>query len=176
MKRSPRNEQGDPVTDVDRLQEIADLNVASPQVDAILEEIAAEAAAQLGMSISLVSVVLDEAQFFAASHGLDGWLAETRGTPVEWSFCANAVRSREPFVVENAETHPVTRDNPLVTEDGIRCYAGIPLISSKGFALGTLCVLGKESRSFNESDLELLRALAARAVSRIESRHAGSGQ
>ncbi len=160
----------DPVMDRDRLQEIADLGVASPEVDLILQEITSEAATRLGMPISLVSVVLDEAQFFAAAHGLDGWLAETRGTPVEWSFCANSVRSREPFVVENAETHPVTSDNPLVTEDGIRCYAGIPLISSKGFALGTLCVLGKEHRSFDESDLDLLRDLAARAVERIESR------
>lgn len=176
MTTSGEEPVADPVMDLDRLQEIADLGVASAEVDAILEEIAAQAAASLGMPISLVSIVLDEAQFFAASHGLDGWLAETRGTPVEWSFCANAVRSREPFVVENAETNPITSENPLVTEDGIRCYAGIPLISSNGFALGTLCVLGKESRTFDDSDMELLRQLAARAVSRIESRRISGGE
>ena len=160
----------DVVTDPERLREIAALGLATPEVDAILKEIAEEAAARLGLPISLVSVVLDEAQFFAASHGLEGWLARTRGTPVEWSFCANAVRSGEAFVVEDALTHPAVRDNPLVTQDGIRCYAGIPLVSSRGFALGTLCVIGTEQRSFSAEDLEELRELAERAVQRIESR------
>lgn len=160
----------DVVTDPERLREIAVLGLATPEVDAILKEIAEEAASRLGLPISLVSVVLDEAQFFAASHGLDGWLAQTRGTPVEWSFCANAVRSGEPFVVEDALSHPVVRDNPLVTQDGIRCYAGIPLVSSRGFALGTLCVLGTAQRSFPDEDLDTLRELAERAVRRIESR------
>lgn len=170
MRRPDSTDAPDIVADPARLHEIAALGLATPEVDAILKEIAEEAAAQLGLPISLVSVVLDEAQFFAASHGLGGWLAQTRGTPVEWSFCANAVRSGEAFVVEDALTHPIVRDNPLVTEEGIRCYAGIPLVSSRGFALGTLCVLGTEQRSFSSEDMEKLRELAERAVERIESR------
>lgn len=163
------------VRDRDRLQELADLGLADPEVDAVLKELAAEAAEKLDMPISLVSIVLDEAQYFAASHGLTGWLADTRGTPVEWSFCAHAVSSREPFVVEDAVSHPATSANPLVTEDGIRCYAGIPLISSRGFALGTLCVLGLESRTFEEKDLEVLRSLADKAIRRIETRRSEAG-
>lgn len=162
----------DPVRDLSRLQEIADLRLTSPEVDAILQEVAAEAARALGLPISLVSVVLDEAQFFAAAHGLDGWMAAARGTPVEWSFCANAVRSGEPFVVEDAHVHPVVRDNPLVTEGGIRCYAGIPLVSSRGYALGTLCVIGTERRTFGTEELDLLRSLARTAIARIEQRRA----
>jgi GAF domain-containing protein len=124
----------------------------------------------------MVTVVLDQAQFFAAHHGLDGWMAEARGTPVEWSFCALAVASGEPFVVEDATTHPLTRDNPLVANEGIRCYAGIPLVSSRGYALGTLCVIGKESRSFSDADLDVLRELAEKAVWRIEERRIGGGE
>ncbi len=154
----------------DRLREVVELGLLTPETDEILNAVAARAAASLGLPISLVSIVLDESQFFAASHGLDGWLATTRGTPVEMSFCSNAVLSGEPFVVEDALSHPVTMENPLVTEDGIRCYAGIPLISSRGFRLGTLCVLGNEPREFAESDLAVLRELAAEAVNQIESR------
>ncbi len=158
--------------DEDRLREVVALGLLTPETDEILDAVAAEAATRLGLPISLVSIVLDESQFFAASHGLNGWLETTRGTPVEMSFCSNAVLSGEPFVVEDALTNPITMMNPLVTEDGIRCYAGIPLVSSRGFRLGTLCVLGNEPREFQESDLVVLRELAAEAVNRIESRRA----
>jgi GAF domain-containing protein len=166
--------QPDPLYDADRLQEIADLDLLSPNVDPILRDVAEQAAARLGMPVSLVSVVLDEALHVAGSHGIDGlWLGETRGHPVEWSFCATSVRTRDAFVVESATTHPQHHDNPLVTVDGVRCYAGVPLISSRGHVLGNLCVVGLEERTFAEEDLRALRDLAGEAVRRIESRAAG---
>jgi len=158
-----------------RLREIVELDLLSPDVDDILQATVEEAADRLGLPQAMVTVVLDQAQFFAAHHGIDGWLAEARGTPVEWSFCALAVASGEPFVVEDATTHPLTRDNPLVEHEGIRCYAGIPLVSSRGYPLGTLCVIGKVPHTFSDADLETLRGLAAKAVHRIEERRVGEG-
>ncbi|CAA9371544.1 MAG: hypothetical protein AVDCRST_MAG89-4639 [uncultured Gemmatimonadetes bacterium] len=164
----------DPLYDEQRLQEIHDLDLLSPDVDPILQEVAAEAASRLELPVSLISVVLDEALHVAGMHGPDGlWLGETRGHPVEWSFCATSVRTRDAFVVENAETHPDHHDNPLVTQDGVRCYAGVPLISSRGFVLGNLCVVGLEQRSFSEADVAVLRDLADQAVRRIEARRVG---
>ena len=161
----------DPLYDPDRLQEIADLDLLSPAVDPVLRDIAEEAAARLQLPVSLISVVLDEALHVAGSHGIDGlWLGETRGHPVEWSFCATSVRTRDAFVVENAPAHPYHGTNPLVTEDGVRCYAGVPLTSSRGHVLGNLCVVGLEERSFSEGDVQLLRDLAREAVRRIEAR------
>ena len=161
----------DPLFNADRLQEITDLDLLSPDVDPIMKEIASQAAERLGMPVSLVSVVLDEALHVAGSHGIDGlWLGETRGHPVEWSFCATSVRSREAFVVESATTHPYHQTNPLVTLDGVRCYAGVPLISSRGHVLGNLCVVGLEERTFSPGDVEVLRDLAREAVRRIEAR------
>ena len=161
----------DPLYDEARLQEVADLDLLSPDVDAILKDLAAEAAAGLGLPVSLISVVLDEALHVAAFHGPAGlWLEETRGHPVEWSFCATSVRTREPFVVENAPTHPDHGSNPLVTQDGVRCYAGAPLISRLGHVLGNLCVVGLEEREFSQEDVAVLRTLAAEAMRRIELR------
>ncbi|HEX8271829.1 MAG TPA: GAF domain-containing protein [Longimicrobiaceae bacterium] len=161
----------DPLRDEARLQEIADLDLLSPDVDPVLQDLAAEAATRLGLPVSLVSVVLDEALHVAGFHGPDGlWLAETRGHPVEWSFCATSVRTRAELVVEDAETHPEHRSNPLVTLDGVRCYAGVPLVSSRGHVLGNLCVVGLEQRTFSEEELGVLRGLAAEAVRRIERR------
>lgn len=153
-----------------RLQEIADLGLLSGDVDAVLQELCTSAATEFGLPIGLVSIVLDEAQHFAASHGLGGWLDAAKGTPIEWSFCRYAVASREPFVVENARAHALVQHNPLVQLDGVRCYAGIPLISSRGFALGSFCVIGTEERSFDEPALERLRAFATQVVARIEAR------
>lgn len=160
----------DPVRDPERLAEIARLGLTSREVDEVLQRTVEEAAAALELPIGLVTIVLDEAQFFAAHHGVVGWMAEARGTPVEWSFCANAVRSGEPFVVEDAATHPLVKHMPIVELDNVRCYAGMPLVASTGHRLGTLCVIGHEPRTFTEPELDLLRRLAKKAVDRIEAR------
>jgi len=156
----------------ERLQEIASLGLTSAETDRVLQELCTEAANALGLPIALVTVVLDEAQHFAAQHGLDGWMEEANGTPVEWSFCRFSVATKNEFVVEDAEHHGLVQDNPLVTMDGLRCYAGIPLISSRGFALGSFCVAGKEPRDFSERDLATMRGFAATAIARIEARRA----
>jgi GAF domain-containing protein len=160
----------DPVRDTARLAEIAALGLTSADVDEVLQRTVEEAAARLNLPTAMVSIVMDEAQWFAAHTGLPAWMAEARGTPVEWSFCANAVRTGEPFVVEDATTHPLVKDIPLVPMDNIRCYAGIPLVTSTGKTLGTLCVIGTEPRSFTEADLDMLRDLARQAIERIEER------
>jgi GAF domain-containing protein len=164
------NRSADPVRDTARLAEIAALGLTEAQVDAVLQQTVDEAAARLDLPTAMVSIVLDEAQWFAAHTGLSPWMAEARGTPVEWSFCANAVRSGEPFVVEDATTHPLVKDIPLVALDHVRCYAGIPLITSNGHVLGTLCVIGTEPRSFSKAELDVLRGLARTAIERIETR------
>ena len=163
-------EGGDVLRDPARLAEIAALGLTAPEVDAILQQTVEEAAVALHLPTALVSVVMGEAQYFAAEHGLTGWMAEAHGTPVEWSFCANAVQSGEPFVVEDATVHPLVKDNPLVRLENLRCYAGIPLITANGHTLGTLCVIGYEARSFTEAELDVLRGLAKKAIERIEAR------
>lgn len=161
----------DPMYSLERLQEIADLDLLSPDTDPILQDVAARAAAHLRLPVSLISVVLDEALHVAGSHGLDGlWLGETGGHPVEWSFCATSVRTRDAYVVESALEDAVHRTNPLVTHDGVRCYAGVPLISRRGFVLGNLCVVGLEERTFSGDEMAFLREMAAEAVARIELR------
>jgi GAF domain-containing protein len=158
------------LNDGERLRDIIELGLLSPDVDDVLHDLAAEAARHFGLPIGLVSVVLNEAQFFAAMHGLTGWAGGQRGTPIEWSFCQFAVASREPLVVENAITDPLVKDNPLVRENGVRCYAGVPLISSRGHALGSFCVIGLEERAFSDRELADLHQFAAAAVARIETR------
>ena len=157
-----------------RLQEIVDLGLLDEQPDPWLDEIARQTAERFGMPISLVSIILDGAQCFAASHGLEGWIEEVRGTPVEYSFCAFAVRSRDLFVVEDATAHELVRSNPVVTIDGVRSYAGVPLITSRGQVLGTLCVVDTEPHHFSPEDLDELRSVGRRVMDHLEERRTGS--
>jgi GAF domain-containing protein len=161
----------DPLHDEARLAEIAELGLLGDDLDPFLQDVATRAAALVGLPVSLVSVVLDEALHVAGAHGIDGlWLGETRGHPVEWSFCATSVRTRKPFVVERATEHADHRDNPLVTQDGVRCYAGVPLVSTRGHVLGNVCVVGLEERTFTQAELDGLHALAREAVAHLERR------
>lgn len=160
----------DAIHDAERLQEIADLRLLDSDTAKLLQDLVDEAAAALDLPVVLVSVVLDDAQHFAAAHGLAGWLARTRGTPIEWSFCAHAVEGNAPFVVPDAPVHPLVKDNPLVTVDGFRCYAGVPLRTGNGQVVGTLCALGTEERRFTDAEIELLEGIAARVVERLEAR------
>ncbi|GAB1343969.1 GAF domain-containing protein [Gemmatimonas sp.] len=153
-----------------RLREIAALRLTEPDVGRTLEDICREASKSLGLPMSFVSIVLDEAQHFAAQHGVGGWLGEAGGTPVEWSFCQYSVAAKQGFVVEDAARHMLVQDSPLVTQDGVRCYAGMPLVTTRGFAVGTLCVAGPDTHVFTESDLQTLRRYAGEAVRRIETR------
>ena len=160
----------DPLKDVGRLREIADLGLDSPEVDEILDDLAREAAEKLDLPIGVVSVVMDEAQSFIADHGIDGWMGIAKGTPAEWSFCRNVVTRQAEFVVEDALVDETMKDSPLVRDEGIRCYAGIPLVTSRGNVIGSFCVQGREERRFTAENLQVLRGLAERAMDRIESR------
>lgn len=159
-----------PELDPARLQEIADLDLVREEADSVLQQLVVDVAQAMNLPIAMVTVILDEAQFNAATHNVTGWVAEAQGMPIEWSFCANSVRTREAFVFENGATDPRVKDNPLVTVEGVRCYAGVPLISSRGYVLGNLCVVGAEERSFSEKDIATLRSFTERAVAHIETR------
>lgn len=159
--------------DRERLREIAALRLTDADVQSMLADVCREASQALRLPIGLVTIVLDEAQHFAANHGLGGWLEEAGGTPVEWSFCQYTVAAKQGLVIEDAQTHTAVRNSPLVSQDGLRCYAGMPLVTARGFAVGSLCVAGTETHEFSEQDLRTLQQYATLAMQRIEARRSG---
>ena len=78
------------------------------------------------------------------------------------------------MVVEDASKDPRFADNPLVTGDtNIRFYAGAPLVTASGQAIGTVCVLDVQPRKLTEVQLETLRFLAQQVVTKLEERRRG---
>ena len=161
--------------EIERLEEIAALQLGDDVDDPAIQALVNRAADELKLPLAAVTVVLNSAQYFISSKGLTGWVGLARGTPVEWAFCRHAVESREPFMVEDAGTHPVVRDNPLVEIEGVRSYLGMPLITTNDQPIGTLCVFGSDTRRFSKTDIDTLRELASSVMTVLETRRAAHG-
>lgn len=159
------------LTDSNRLQEIVDLDLFSEDVRFILDDMTELAAKSLNVPSGYVSLILDEAQYFASMYGVEAeWIKQARGTEVQISFCKHVVESDSEFVVENATQSELMKDSPLVIHEGIRCYAGIPMITSKGITIGSFCVSGTAEKTFTDKEMDVLRTLAKEVVFRIETR------
>ncbi len=156
--------------DRERLGEIDALRLTEPDVQHILRDVCREASSALGLPMALVTIVLADGQHFAAQHGLNGWLDEAKQRAMEWSFCLETVADRSSVVVNDARTHHRFEHHPLVREHGLRSYAGMPLTTSRGHAVGSLCVAGLEAREFSGAELETLQRFASEVVRRIETR------
>jgi GAF domain-containing protein len=80
------------------------------------------------------------------------------------------VEARAPFVISDAREHPLLRDNLAIEDLGVIAYAGAPLITPDGHALGTLCVIDHVPRNWTHDQVEMLTDLAAAVVTMIELR------
>ena len=122
-----------------------------------------------GAPISLVSLIDRDRQWFKANVGLDA--AET---PRDFAFCAHAISMpEEMLIVPDAQQDPRFRDNPLVTGDPhIRFYAGAPLVTPDGHAIGTLCVMDRVPRTLQPFQIDAIKGLSRQVVALLELRRA----
>jgi diguanylate cyclase (GGDEF)-like protein/PAS domain S-box-containing protein len=150
----------------ERLAALAEYDLAGEgSVD--LDEIVELAARLFDVPIVLISVIARERQFVKAGVGLD---------VCEWdrqvSFCAHALGYDEIMVVPDATLDIRFAANPFVTgEPNIRFYAGMPLRSPSGEAIGTFCLIDRvPRRGLSDRDRTNLRSLAALVLDKLELR------
>lgn len=125
-------------------------------------------AAQIcGTPISLISFVDEKRQWFKANFGL-----ADKETPRDISFCAHAInKPYEVFKVSDAKNDSRFMDNPLVTSNpNIGFYAGVPLVSDDGYALGSLCVIDHKPRELSDHQIAALKGLSKQVINLLELR------
>ncbi|WP_111650024.1 GAF domain-containing sensor histidine kinase [Actinoplanes lutulentus] len=130
------------------------------------DDIAALAAQLCGTPMAAISLVDGDRLWFKARFGHD--IAET---PLAGSMCERAIQGDEVMQVLDAVLDPRFAGHPTVVGvPHVRFYAGAPLVSPSGQALGTLCVIGQEPGELNAEQCQSLRALARHVVSQMELR------
>jgi signal transduction histidine kinase len=157
-----------PPSEPERLAALRSYNVLDTNRESAFDDLTLIAAQICGVPIALVSLVDATRQWFKSEFGLG-----VSETPRAVSFCAHAILQDDVFIVPDAKQDPRFHDNDLVTGfPHLRFYAGAPLQTPDGHALGTLCVLDRVPRELSEDQRSALAALARQAMAKIEMRRA----
>jgi signal transduction histidine kinase len=153
----------------DRLAAVAGLGLLGTPPEEAFDRLTRLAARVLDVQGALVTVTTAEVQFCKSSVGLpEPWASS--GLPLTYGLCPYTVASGEPLLVADARVDPRFLDNPGVRELGVAGYAGVPLLTTDGHAIGAFCAFDDRPRTWTTDDLQTLQDLAAAAMTEIELR------
>ena len=156
-----------PQNEIERYRNLKEYNILDTLPEEDYDNITLIASQICHTPISLVSLIDDSRQWFKSHHGIDA-----SETPKEYAFCAHAINNvGELFIIPDSRVDERFHDNPLVTgEPHVIFYAGAPLISPQGFALGTLCVIDNKPNTLDENQKIALQSLSRQVVNLLELR------
>ncbi|WCL48524.1 ATP-binding protein [Leptospira sp. GIMC2001] len=156
-----------PGNESERLQELLDYDILDSKPEQEFDDITEIATKLTGMPICLVSLVDKDRQWFKSHYGLDA-----TETSRDVSFCAHSIlKPNEPLIVPNSLLDERFSDNPIVTGDPfVRFYAGFPLITPKGNALGSLCLIDHKPNNINKDQIDSMLGLARQVMAQLELR------
>ena len=149
-----------------RRHELASYDILDTPAETEFDDIVRVASETCGMPVSVISLLDGERQWFKAETGLG-----RNETPLSQSICAYTVQQDDVFEIEDLTLDARTSDNPLVTGGPeVRFYAGAPLRTADGVALGALCVLDTKPNKLTPSQAFVLRTLAHQVMTTLELR------
>ena len=129
------------------------------------------AAKLIDVPATFISLVDADRDFYKSCSGFGEPLASIRQMEGR-TFCHFAILSSEPLLISDTLADPVFREVPTVHSLGVRAYAGIPLRTDDGRALGSFCAIDFAPREWSQFEVEVLSELAASALGEIKLRNA----
>jgi two-component sensor histidine kinase len=149
-----------------RMAAVKRYDILDTPPDGSFDRITAIAARRFKVPIAIISIVDHDRIWFKSHHGL----AVTQ-IDREPGLCASAILTPKPHILLDAKTDPRSLANPLVAgEFGLRFYVGVPLRTSDGHNLGTLCVIDQAPRPIEQGQLDDLKDLASVVMDQLELR------
>ena len=153
-------------TEEARLKELKSYHILDTPQESDFDNIAKLIASICETPIATVTLVDQNREWFKSAVGLEG-----RESDRAIAFCAKAILSKGLLVIPDALQDPDFSSNPMVLRyPNIRFYAGVPLISPRGHALGTLAVKDYKPRKLTPLQLECLKTLADQVMVQLELR------
>ncbi len=152
----------------ERLLELYGMNILQTEPDAVLDAFCEKVGKLFDVPTCIVSIVLEDRQWFKSSFGCPIELAQARETPRDISFCTHVVDTGQPLIVREVSKDSRFANNPLVKKHGFGFYVGFPLKTRKGNVLGSLCLYDNKPREFSERDIQLLGLFSERAMAHLE--------
>ena len=155
-----------PKNEAKRIKVLWQYDILDTVPEEVFDELADLAAHICGAPIALISMVDENRQWFKSTVGVS-----VKETARDISFCAHAIMQNELFIIPDTTRDERFKNSPFVTAGPkIRFYAGAPLVSPDGHALGTLCVLDKVPRELTEHQKSALRILSRHVMTQLELR------
>lgn len=155
-----------PEDELSRLKDLYEYDVLDTEAEKSFDDLTLLASDICETPISLISLVDPDRQWFKSKQGID-----VDETARDISFCSHAILENQVFEVQNALTDTRFHDNPLVTNDpNIRFYAGAPLITPRGNAIGTLCVISDKPKKLSSKQINALTVLSKEVIAQLELR------
>jgi hypothetical protein len=158
--------------DAERTREVDALEAALPHEGDACERLLAELGRIIGFPVLIVSVVRGERVGYRVQHGLDVAFAEMRDRRREATFCTHTVSGDAPLVVPNAGEEAFFRGSSMVLKAGMRSYVGVPLRTSRGVVIGTVCAMDFKPRAIGPEVVRAIERFTAPILAEIERRGA----
>jgi CheY-like chemotaxis protein len=174
MDHRPASSIGDPEQHsippevMKRIQALREYEILDTLSEQTYDDIVKIASEICQTPIAIITLLDINRQWFKSCYGLTGGSE----TPIEHSFCSHAVAEPDKvMIIQDATTDERFKNNPYVTgEPHVVFYAGVPLVTPHGIALGSLCVIDTKPANLNETQIHSLKALANQVVCQFELR------